>query len=470
MIITRKIELRVIGDEDKKTANWKYLRELENVVYKSANLIVSNQYFNRFFSERIVLTDEELSDGRKKLEKEIEGLKEKLKNVTDEKEIEKIKREKDKKWKSINSLTKEAREKAVEFYTTSEQNTTYRMIVKMFPDLSSYVAASLNHMINKYFNNEIFDVQNGKRALRTYRKGMPIPFEKKSLRFEKVENDYILHWINKIDFAVNFGRDRSNNKIILERILNNSYSYGDSSIQIKNKKIFLLLVVKMPDEEKPKLNKNLCVGVDLGINIPAYCALSEGHPRLPIGSREDFLKIRTHMQSRRKRLQKALALVKGGKGRGKKLKGMEILKTKERNFVRTYNHNVSSKIVKFALDNFAGVIKLELLEGFSEDEKNNFILRNWSYYELQSMLEYKAKREGIEIKYIDPYHTSQTCAVCGHYEQGQRTEQEKFVCKNPDCKNSDNADYNASLNIAKSDKYVEKKEDCMYFKNNNNKK
>lgn len=469
MLITRKIELRVIGENGKKNNDWQYLRSLDNDVYKAANLIVSNQYFNRFFSERILLSDEELSSSRKKLEKEIAALKEKSKSVSEEKDIIKIKKDIDKKWKAINSLNKEAREKAVEFYTTGEQNTTYQMITKFFPDMPSYVAASLNDTINKNFNNEIFDVQHGKRSLRTYRKGMPIPFMKSSLRFEKTETEYILHWVRNIDFAVNFGRDRSNNKLILDRIFEKVYSYADSSIQIKNKKIFLLLVIRLPDEEKPELDKNLSVGVDLGINIPAYCALSDGLARLAIGSREEFLKIRTQMQGRRKRLQKALVLSKGGKGRSKKLNAMDILKTKERNFVRTYNHMVTSRIVKFALDNAAAVIKMEFLEGYSENEKNSFILRNWSYYELQSMLAYKAQKEGIEIKFVDPYHTSQTCAVCAHFEEGQRIDQRNFVCKNPECENFETsvlADYNAALNIAKSDLFVEKKEDCFFFKNN----
>jgi transposase len=96
-------------------------------------------------------------------------------------------------------------------------------------------------------------------------------------------------------------------------------------------------------------------------------------------------------------------------------------------------------------------------------------LRYWSFFELQTMIEYKAKAAGIEVRYVDPYHTSQTCSFCGHYEKGQRVTQSKFVCKNPDCTNgkgkerSDgtfegiNADWNAARNIALSDKIVERK-------------
>ena len=69
--------------------------------------------------------------------------------------------------------------------------------------------------------------------------------------------------------------------------------------------------------------------------------------------------------------------------------------------------------------------------------------------------------------YIDPYHTSQTCAECGHFEEEQRINQKEFVCKNKECKKvgkKTNADYNASRNIARSKKFVTSKEECQYYK------
>lgn len=71
------------------------------------------------------------------------------------------------------------------------------------------------------------------------------------------------------------------------------------------------------------------------------------------------------------------------------------------------------------------------------------------------MIEYKAKLEGIEVKYIDPAYTSQTCSYCG--ERGERKKQEEFVCTNPQCKRRGekiNADFNAARNIAMSKKIV----------------
>ena len=142
-------------------------------------------------------------------------------------------------------------------------------------------------------------------------------------------------------------------------------------------------------------------------------------------------------------------MTKGGKGRQKKLKAMEQFKEKERNFAKTYNHQLSHKIVKFAKDNQCQYINLEKLtkEGFS-----NSLLGSWSYYELQTMIEYKAEREGIKVRYVNPAYTSQTCSKCGHVDRENRKTQAQFECVK--CGFKLNADHNASINIARSKDFV----------------
>ena len=206
----------------------------------------------------------------------------------------------------------------------------------------------------------------------------------------------------------------------------------------------------IPDKVKAEVVKDRVLGVDLGIKYPAYMCLNDDtYKREHIGSIDDFLRIREQMQDRRRKLQHDLKFIKGGKGRKKKTQALDRLRDKEKNFATTYNHMISKNVVEFAKKNQCEYINMEKL---TKDGFNNKILRNWSYYQLQQYIEYKAEREGIQVRYIDPSYTSQTCARCGHIDKENRQTQEKFICTK--CGFELNADHNASINIARSDKYI----------------
>ena len=96
---------------------------------------------------------------------------------------------------------------------------------------------------------------------------------------------------------------------------------------------------------------------------------------------------------------------------------------------------------------------------------NVYLLRNWSFFELQTLIKYKAERVGIQVLFVDAYFTSLQCAKCGSLEKGQRINQTTFVCKNLTCegyKINISADYNAAVNIARSKKTVNKQADSAY--------
>ncbi|HBE9444494.1 TPA: transposase, partial [Clostridioides difficile] len=92
------------------------------------------------------------------------------------------------------------------------------------------------------------------------------------------------------------------------------------------------------------------------------------------------------------------------------------------------------------------------LEKLTKDGFDNIILRNWSYFDLQRMIEYKAKREGITVRYVNPSFTSQKCSKCGEIDKENRQTQADFKCTN--CGFELNADHNAAINIARSIDFV----------------
>ena len=266
--------------------------------------------------------------------------------------------------------------------------------------------------------------------------------------------EMFIKFANNITFKIVFGNPHKSMELrtVFDRIVTGEYDVRSSSIELSGTSIILNLTLDTP-KRTVELKEDVVVGVDLGIAIPAVCALNtNNYIKKSIGSADDFLRVRTRIQAQRRRLIKNLVYTSGGHGRTKKLSALDRFEEYEKNWVKTYNHTVSRQIVDFAISNKAKYINLENLEGFGDRTSKDFILRNWSYYQLQKYIEEKATRVGIKVRYVNPYHTSQKCSCCGHWEEGQRVDQAHFVCKG--CGATMNADFNAARNIAMSDEFI----------------
>ena len=469
-IITRKIELKIVKDgltDEEYDQQWKYLYQINNTIYLAANRISTHCLFNDEYEMRLKLH----MPRYKEIEKELKKLDSDKK--TSDKEI------RDRLLNERKELDENVKNKKKDFLQCSKQNSTYQLVSKEFKQyIPSDILANLNQKIQENYNNNQKKIESGERALSTYKKGMEIPFsirENKRLKLFIKEEGIYLKWFKEILFRLEFGKDASNNRCIVERLIESDkqqkkkgedYVANNSSIKLvkngRNTRIFLLLSIDIP-AKKQVLDKEVVLGVDLGIKCPLYLAINKNDNfKMQIGDIEHFHNQRTMFQKRFKSLQK-LMCTQGGHGRKKKLEPLEKLKEKERNWVHTQNHVYSREVIKQALKQNAGTIHMESLKDFGKDKEGyvkdeyKYLLRYWSYYELQSMIEYKAKLEGIEVKYIDPAYTSQTCSYCG--ERGERKNQEEFVCTNPQCKRRGekiNADFNAARNIAMSKKIVER--------------
>lgn len=276
--------------------------------------------------------------------------------------------------------------------------------------------------------------------------------------------EVFLKFVNNITFKVVFGNPNKSHEMreVFEKIFDGVYKVRGSKITIEGKKIILCLSLAIP-KQTTELKDDIVLGVDLGIAVPAYCAVNvNDYERKAIGTKEDFLRVRTKIQAQRRRLQKSLKYTSGGHGRKKKLQPLDRFEGYEKHWVENYNHFVSKQVVDAAIAAQARHIHIEDLTGFGEDEKKKFILRNWSYFQLQQFITYKAEKYGIIVDKVNPCYTSQVCSCCGHWEEGQRVSQSEFICKNPECNNYNktvNADYNAARNIAKINDLSGEKED-----------
>ena len=317
--------------------------------------------------------------------------------------------------------------------------------------------SAITQRVKKDFKTSLKNgLAKGERTITNYKRDYPLLTRGRDLKFQYKDDDIIIKWVNKIVFKVVLGSGKiKENKIELQhtlhKIIDKEYKVGQSSLQFdRNNNLILNLNLDIPYKPKTEVVEGRTLGVDLGIKYPAYMCLNDDtYKREHIGSIDDFLRIREQMQDRRRKLQHDLKFIKGGKGRNKKMQALDRLRDKEKNFATTYNHMISKNVVEFAKKNQCEYINMEKL---TKDGFNNTILRNWSYYQLQQYIEYKAEREGIKVRYIDPSYTSQTCARCGHVDKENRQTQEKFICTK--CGFELNADHNASINIARSEKFI----------------
>ena len=316
--------------------------------------------------------------------------------------------------------------------------------------------SAITQRVKKDFKTSLKNgLAKGERSITNYKRDYPLLTRGRDLKFQYKDDDIIIKWVNKIVFKVVLGSGKiKENKIELQhtlhKIIDKEYKVGQSSLQFdRNNNLILNLNLDIPYKPQNEVVKGRVLGVDLGIKYPAYICLNDDtYKREHIGNIDDFLRIREQMQDRRRKLQHDLKFIKGGKGKKKKLQALDRLRGKEKNFATTYNHMVSKNVVEFAKKHKCEFVNMEKL---TKDGFNDSILRNWSYYQLQEYIEYKAEREGITVRYVEPAYTSQTCARCGHIDKENRQTQERFICTK--CGFELNADHNAAINIARSEDF-----------------
>ena len=331
---------------------------------------------------------------------------------------------------------------------------TIKNSLNIFDDINFGIGidskSAITQKVKKDFSTSLKNgLAKGERGATNYKRNFPLMTRGRDVKISYLEdtNTFVIKWVNKIEFKVILGqKDNIELSHTLYKIINKEYTLGQCTFEFdKNNKLLLALNINIPDDlisNNKEIIPGRVLGVDLGVKVPAMICLNDNtFIKKSIGSYNEFFKVRSQFKARRERLYKQLESSKGGKGRKHKLKSTMQFRDKEKNFARTYNHFLSKNIIEFAKKYKCETINLEELnkKGF-----DNNLLGKWGYYQLQSMIEYKAERVGIKVKYVDPAFTSQTCSKCGYVDKENRLEQEKFECRS--CGFTINADHNAAIN------------------------
>lgn len=187
--------------------------------------------------------------------------------------------------------------------------------------------------------------------------------------------------------------------------------------------------------EDDSFDPNGWLGVDFGIVNVATDSDGEVHQG----------KTLKNVRHRHRRLRQKLQS-KGTKSTRRRLKK---LAGKERKFATWVNHNISKGIVAKAKGTGRG-IAIEELGGIRDRttvrKSQRATLHSWSFSQLRSFIEYKAKLNGVPVAAVDPRNTSRTCPACGCIDKANRKTQSEFSCVS--CGFSGLADHIAAGNIS----------------------
>lgn len=262
---------------------------------------------------------------------------------------------------------------------------------------------------------------------------------------------------------------------IMERIIEGSYSLGDSRVTYcKRKKRYFLLLAYRFKKKEVFADENIVMGVHLGVVNPITISIKDApYPTEYVGTAQEVRNFEQQMRRRRKSIQVSRKWAgKGSSGRGVKtrIKPLTKIKAKISNFKKLKNHQWSRYIVDQAIKNGVGLIQIEDLTGISDSYFEHKFLRNWTYYDLQEKITYKANEVGIKVLRVNPSYTSSRCYDCGAIfhkdvaDKRWRKPLQRFTCLN--CGTKKCADKNASMNltIKDIDKIIETEKDDWFEK------
>jgi len=212
-------------------------------------------------------------------------------------------------------------------------------------------------------------------------------------------------------------------KVQISRVGDNYYAY-------------ISFEVEEPEPYEPRG----WLGVDIGINHVVVVSDAEGKINKFYGNAISWKRA---IELKRADMQRAKDM-KTKKGAWRVLKR---LSRKIRNKTSYINHSIAKEIVEMAKHRRYG-IAIENLKGLRRrgvGKRHRKRLHKWAYRDLIQKIVYKAKLNGVPIKFVDPRSTSRTCSKCGYVRS--RVTNRMFKC--PKCGFQVDRDLNAARNIAK---------------------
>jgi putative transposase len=274
-------------------------------------------------------------------------------------------------------------------------------------------------------------IQDAKSVFKKYTKNLKANAKKEPDKQKEIKvpilKKPVATWNNQ-NYAIKFGyisfpiwlNDKSTRivvkAILTERQLNLlTNKLGTLRITQKLGKYIAQIAVNV---EPIEATGNQVMGIDLGLKIPAVAVTEKGKTKFCGNGRQNKYIKRKHRATRKKL------------GKLKKTKAIKKLNNKEQRWMGNQDHKVSRQLVNFAKENNVSIIRLEQLSGIRQtartSRKNEKNLHSWSFYRLAQYIEYKSILAGIQVEYVNPKYTSQTCPACG---ERNKANDRRYQCR-----------------------------------------
>ena len=357
MILTRKIQVQIDSPDKAFVSNcWTTLLQWQYTCFKAANYISTHYFLQEQIKEISWLHD---------------GMKVKL---------------------------ADHRKDPDGILTSSRMNTVYQVLSKNFKgSIPMSIINCLNMTLTKNFNTEKQQYINGERALRNYKRSLPIPFRASDIRQlhqQEGESFFRFHLFH-LPMRTYLSHDKTDKRALLEKLAQGQAILHTSSLVIAHKKLYWMASFEIPTEQHG-LDASIIARAELSLECPIIASVGKSSYR--IGSREEFLHRRLAIQAARSRVQKGSAYNRPQHGRKRKLKGLNHYDDKEHHYVANKLHLYSRRLIDVCLRHKAGTLMLvNQQQNEAAAKEDPFLLRNWSYYQLKEKIKYKAEKAGIKF-------------------------------------------------------------------------
>lgn len=203
------------------------------------------------------------------------------------------------------------------------------------------------------------------------------------------------------------------------------------------------------EENQTTLNKDLSLGIDLGVKDLAVCSNKIKFKNINKSKRVKKLK------KRLKRLQRQVSRKYEANKEGNKFvktnniikleKQIKLLYRKLSNIRNNHIHQATNKIIK--LKPYRIVMENLNVSGMMKNKHLSKAIAEQCFYEFIRQIKYKSEFNGIKFIQVDRFYpSSKKCSCCGNIKEDLRLKERTYICN--ECGSRIDRDLNASINLA----------------------